>query len=202
MVFALKELAEDIGWGSRQGTTVEAIKKTANKEKSHRDRTKQTSKCREQKRSLENDSSSKKKKPRNADELGKTCETNRAHDSKSHYYGPTSLSLVGNFESGVTVTTRNGGQLDFPTSVVTFEHLSNSPQIGIVGRAKITAIEGSVDIFGFTLRSASQKTLTVESPTWMSSLCISRSGEDDTDVCPTKIHIISMEKDTFSYNIN
>jgi polynucleotide 5'-hydroxyl-kinase GRC3/NOL9 len=148
---------------------------------------------------------------------------NKNDDSAQNYYGPASLTsspsssyvTSAGFPLGVNVKTQNDNDVHVPpNSIVTFQPQSTSDcesqQIAIIGRAKIFAMEGNVEICGYTLKSIEQKTIIVDSPTWMSSLCISRSKEEgdaennenssNSKECHVvKIKIISMEADEFSF---
>jgi len=95
-------------------------------------------------------------------------------------------------------------------SIVTFKPSSSnmlSSRIAITGRAKVLALEGCVDIFGYTLSSESNTSVIVDSPSWMSTLCISPqviTGQDAklAATSVTKIKVISMESDSFTFELS
>lgn len=61
--------------------------------------------------------------------------------------------------------------------IVTFDLRgeSRSQRIVINGRARVKAIDGSFDIVGYRLSSTSKKSIVVDSPNWMSAICIEPS---------------------------
>jgi len=106
-----------------------------------------------------------------------------------------------NFDSpGVAITEQNNGR-EYSV-ILTFSNISekdsldlqhgspSTQSIGITGTAIVSAIEGKFDILGFTLTSKFD--LALNSPSWMSSLCISS--------CETHTHLNLKKSDKASGN--
>jgi polynucleotide 5'-hydroxyl-kinase GRC3/NOL9 len=83
---------------------------------------------------------------------------------------------------------------DIVQNVVTFEGSScNSippPKIAIIGRAKVQVLEGEFEILGYRLTPSSLNDVSIvlESPSWMSAICIEPLGANG------KIKLSSLEK--------
>ena len=95
-------------------------------------------------------------------------------------------------------------------------------EMAITGRAKIMVLEGSVEILGFTLTASSGKNVVVDSPSWMSVLCLKpkydmeTKGVEDSLICSSKtderetkikdkrvkVKITSMSEDEFTFYIS
>mmetsp|Transcript_14778 Transcript_14778/g.22388 ORF Transcript_14778/g.22388 Transcript_14778/m.22388 type:complete len:616 (+) Transcript_14778:115-1962(+) len=212
MVFAPRESAEDIGWGSRHHHRIESSCTVTEQKPSiiHKDLTKNSTSIvsnetrKQRKLTRENRTQLKKKLKLQGSEKSQKAPNEKETDVSYDHYGtfPQTCpsSAEESFQIGINVVSKTDGDSDVqvPTSIVTFEPSDRSSQIAIIGRAKIAAIEGSIQIFGYTLTSASQKTLMVDSPSWMSSLCISNFSDDRGQYA--KIKVMSMERE-MSYQL-
>lgn len=192
MVFATRESANDIGWGSRRNTNDEI-----NKEEHiapNDDIIIHVSKRKESSRSSYHDDNQAPFKHHKIQESGKFEE----EPEKSMHYGPDgyhNIPVPSTSPQAVNTETLNDEK--FPYSFVTLKPSKECPLvIFILGRAEICTIEGEVDIFGFTLRSDSLKPVLVDCPKWLNSLPIS----NQTDRC-AKIKVISMDNEKQSYQL-
>lgn len=52
--------------------------------------------------------------------------------------------------------------------------------VALIGRAKIVIVQGCVTIFGYTLSEGTKKSIMIESPSWMSALCIEPKYQENT----------------------
>lgn len=190
MVFAPRESVEKIGRGSTQVSDKEISSNGTEKPCLDDVSTKKVSK-----RKHFPETSQKKKYCEGKKSNGDREETK---DLNKSYYGPGGLFLSSGFIQGVNVKTIDDGNV--PYSIVTFEPATDSSTVFIIGRAKVFAMEGDVEILGFTLTSASKKTVIVDSPTWSSSLSISSLKKDDKSIS-AKIKVISMRKENLSFQL-
>ena len=190
MVFVPRVSVDKIGWGSKQVPSEETSSNGSEKPCLNDVPTKKASK---RKNSPEH--CQKKKKCERKKSNGSNIEK---HDSNKNYNATYGCSISFGFQQGVNVKTIDDGNV--PYSIVTFELTTDSSKVFLVGRAKVLAIEGDVDIFGFTLTSASQKAIVVDSPNWSSSLSISSLKKGNKSVY-AKIKVISIDEKTFSYQL-
>jgi len=106
--------------------------------------------------------------------FGDNCNQMTSNKTNENYYGPVQPDDNDFIAPGVRITERSEGK--FHSVVVTFDgnshHGNRYQSIAITGTAKVMALQGNVTIFGYTLTDKSGISLALNSPSWMSSLCI------------------------------
>ena len=191
MVFAPKEAASSIGWGKRIDSDSMQSRNEKHDEKVIIEKSKKKKK--QPKRKII-DSELKKtpvnKRRTTATEIGIATEESCNIDIQDkgqeqsyygpQYYGPQLPSTehcalpkpTQKLPPGVYEELQLSNEV--PSTVISFEIKDESQcqRIAINGRARLQAIEGSFDILGYRLSTASKKSIVIESPDWMSALCI------------------------------
>ncbi len=242
MVFAPKESAEVIGWGSRQishiqniGTSTTTLNEGENNDDvdpQHELSSLGFEDNRNRRETLSSSSSSSKRKQRNNQSFANddddalllsqsTTRHKKAKDEEEYYdvkeevnttlsstyYGPIMQHSISSnsFSNNVEVEFINNIDGYLQHSIISFDRITttnihNNP-IFIRGRAKISSIQGSVDVFGFTLTSSSQKTVIVDCPDWMSSISIRPLTKDNQENFTVKVKVTSMDKDEVTYQL-
>jgi len=227
MVFAPKETASSIGWETR--SDADSIHSKSEKDFSDEAPKKKNGKRwnKEQKRKAKRSISETCEKPAGSkkramglpvDEVSVTENKSIVGDHQVQtadhsYYGPVvphSTAAIG-LPPGVTTQQLKTDDSSISTIVI-FDGQGNpkSQRIAINGRARIHAIEGSFDILGYHLSSTSGDAVIVESPGWMSALCIEPLHQPHTHSQETKgldthkttsIQISSLSKDFCSFEL-
>ena len=195
MVFAPKETASSIGWEKRSNSNPshhsEKSQKRNVKKKKEQPKTNQ----RNNEKSDEKTATSKKRARTSLhgdfSTFGKdSCINGESRASKvESYYGPQ-LPSDGNCQPSVNAnlslpSTEPSQEFKISENsigtVVTFDGKSDSrsQRIAINGRARVEVIEGSFDILGYRLSSSSNMSVTIDSPNWMSAICIEPLHDQD-----------------------
>ena len=224
MVFAPKEIAISIGWearsnnedGSKSKQTTKNVEKTPQKTKEEPNR--------KVKRSNSSVSFTPENKKRAKHEGGyledeqttpfmfdaSQGSSQKINDSYygPQYFGPQLPSGESNDATNYVNVLPPGTSQDFDiikgsvTTVITFDQFDEhvTRKVAINGMAKVKALEGSFDIMGYRLSSSSssQEPIVLESPTWMSAICIEPA---DSKVV-SKIQITSMSKDVCTFELS
>ncbi len=229
MVFAPKETAASIGWENR-----------SNKDKSQKrnGRRKKVQPHLSKDADSDNNTTASKKRARTAlhgefSGFGKESESIAINENNVltevdvGYYGPQFPNISRDDCQPLTNRKKihaSPTSQDFKvetsedsfTNVITFDSSKNlRPQrLAINGRAKVEVIEGEIDILGYRLSSSSSKTsVTIDSPSWMSAICIEplqlQNMDDSLDKDPPKqttitptIQISSLSTDICTYEIS
>jgi polynucleotide 5'-hydroxyl-kinase GRC3/NOL9 len=181
MVFAPREIADNIGWECRRNADSPTKDNISENTISSSAKTKPNVLKRKQ---IKQSSTDKRKRSGKEDATDTT------------YYGNTKTNDSSSVSS---IHIETSSENNVPYSIVTFPQPS-CEIIYLVGSAKILSLEGNVEILGFTLTSDSKKMIVVDSPPWMSSLSISTITNPIENDC-VKIKVISMKESGSSYDI-
>lgn len=218
MVFAPKATANSIGW-TRSDNEDGSKSKTENVEESPSNDKGPTRKVKGRSSSSVHSAPSSNKRSRDRDALEdnnprasipKISQALSQNNDESYYgpryFGPQLPSgEINDVTSNVNFLPPGTCQdfhiiKDSVGTVITFKEFDEnvSRKVVINGRAKVKALEGSFDIMGYRLSSSRQQPMVLESPTWMSAICI----EPIDAKIVSKIQISSMSKDVCTFELS
>ena len=224
MVFAPKETAISIGWearndnedGSKSKQTSKNVEKTPQKKKEPKRKVKRSSSSvswtpDNKKRAKDTRGGASEDEPTTPSMLDASLGSIQKNDDSYYgpqYFGPELPSGESNDAMNYVNVLPPGTSQDFHiikglvTTVITFNQFDENVtrRVAINGMAKVKALEGSFDIMGYRLSSASssQEPIVLESPTWMSAICI----EPADSKAISKIQITSMRKDVCTFELS
>jgi polynucleotide 5'-hydroxyl-kinase GRC3/NOL9 len=218
MVFAPKETAKSIGWarsdnedGSKSNTKngeISPSKNKGSKRKVKRSSSSSVTSTPDSHKRVKDNEVLQDEDPRSSPPEVLQGSSEKTDDS---YYGPQYFGPQ--LPSGESNDVTNNIKMlppgtcqdfhiikDIVSTVITFKEFDKnvSRRVAINGMAKIKALEGSFDIMGYHLSSSSEETIVLESPTWMSAICI----EPAASKIISKIQISSMSKNICTFELS
>ncbi len=220
MVFAPKKEAKDIGWGSRSKYAKSNSNVSNHHELKEEILTKKTSSLKRRERSNNKDDVPSPSSPNENENQNYKSMQKRVKDTidpieseKFSYYGNNNEAkranlllqpLKGRSLPDVELDTKKDDNV-----LSTMAIIQDTTRFAFVGRAKVVAHEGSVEILGYKLTSTStgsssegRKSVMIDCPSWMNSLCISHKKTDTGKKRnTTRIEFVSMDHNKFSYEL-